>query len=102
MQLQAGRQELADLEGIVSASTYGRGLRFAHATVQPIGAPPAAYANPDAPGFSEMVRTTALNALFPEFENRLRTDALMTFEAWLLLMPGECALAPGGPAKTGA
>jgi hypothetical protein len=86
MQLQAGATEVAQVHTLVQASSYGRSLHFANSTEQPIGAPPAAFANPHAPGFAEMVRSTAVRLLGPGATlNGAKTDALTTFESWLLL-----------------
>ena len=86
MQLQAGAAELAQVRNIVQASSYGRSLAFANSNEQPIGAPPAFYANPNAHGFSEAVRSTAVRLLAPGIKlSGGRTDALVTFESWLLL-----------------
>ena len=86
MQLQAGATELAQVRAIVEADHYGRSLQFANNTEQPIGAPPALYANPNADGFNEAVRSTAVRLLASGVKlSGSRTDAVVTFESWLLL-----------------
>ena len=87
MQLQAGPTELAHVRELVQSSLYGRGLAFANRNEQPIGPPPAAFANPHTPDFAETVRSATLRLLGPGVTlSGGRTDALMTFESWLLLM----------------
>ena len=87
MQLEAGATELAQVRAIVEADSYGRSLLFANSNEQPVGAPPALYANPNADGFSEAVRSTAVRLLAPGIKlTGGRTDAIVTFESWLLLM----------------
>ena len=86
MQLQAGATERAQVRAIVEADSYGRSLGFANSTEQPIGPPPAFYANPNAEGFAESVRSAAIGMVAGITLNGGRTDAIMTFESWLLLM----------------
>ena len=87
MQLQAGATEVTQVRELVQSSAYGRSLNFANRNEQPIGPPPAAFANPNAPDFAETVRSAALRLLGPGVSlTGGRTDAIMTFESWLLLM----------------
>ena len=86
MQLQAGATEVAQVRALVEANSYGRSLGFENSTEQPIGAAPVAFANPHAAGFAETVRAAALRIVGPGVNlSGARTDAIMTFEAWLLL-----------------
>ena len=84
MQLQAGATEVAQVRALVEANSYGRSLGFANSTEQPIGAAPVAFANPHVQGFAETVRAAALRIVGPGVNlSGARTDAIMTFEAWL-------------------
>ena len=85
------------------STSYGLSLRCANNIVQPIGAPPATYANPNVAGFSELVRQAALRELWPEGLRGSKTDAVATFESWLLLMyDGEFSLCAAHTVERGS